>query len=130
MQVDNDFTHMHDIPLESKPCTITFTSKGQYLYIGNTCKEVDMYTADGLFLSTVAKKESWVWAVASKPHSDAGLLQFACGCEDGSVSYNSVSISTIHSLYKVRNCSASVAAEIDTCYTCSVTSVDECAYVM
>lgn len=90
-----------DVSLESKPCSVAFSTDGQYLYIGNTSKTLDVYTADGLYLSEVAKKASWIWAVAARPSSDAGLLQIACGCEDGSVSLESVSVSTVHALYKV-----------------------------
>lgn len=101
MQVDADFSDIMDVPLESKPCSVAFSTSGQYLYIGSTSKELDLYTVDGLHLSQVAKKGSWIWAVAPRPNSDTGLLQVACGCEDGSLSLESVSVSTVHALYKV-----------------------------
>ena len=100
MQVDTDFTDLMEVPLKSKPCSVAFSTGGQYIYIGGTSKHVDVYTADGFHLSQVAKKDSWVWAVAARPSSDTGLLQVACGCEDGSVSLESISVSTVHALYK------------------------------
>jgi WD40 repeat protein len=101
VQVDADFTDIMQVPLESKPCSVAFSSGGQYLYVGGTSKALDMYTADGLHLSTIATKDSWIWAVAPRPSSDTGLLQVACGCEDGTISFESIAVSTVHALYRV-----------------------------
>ena len=102
MQVDADFTDIIDVPLESKPCSVAFSSGGQYIYIGSTSKELAVHTAGGFHLCKVAQKSSWIWAVAARPSSDTGLLQVACGCEDGSISLESISVSTVHALYKAR----------------------------
>jgi intraflagellar transport protein 122 len=101
MQVDADFSEMKSVSLQCKPCAVQFSADGQYLSVGGTSKELQLYTAEGVYLTCIAKKSAWIWAVALKPASDAGLLQVACGCEDGSVSLESVSVSTVHGIYKV-----------------------------
>lgn len=101
LQTDGEPHGLKDVVLGFKPCTVEFSSNGSNLVVGGTSKKLELYTATGIFVSSLATKRSWIWAVSIRPGASNGLFHVACGTEDGSVCYESVSISTVHGLYKV-----------------------------
>ncbi len=70
----------------------------RYILIGGSSKEVRMYTKEGKFLQTVAKMNSWVWAVQPRPE----WRQIVLGCDDGSLVSCVTNFSTVHGLHQDR----------------------------
>jgi len=103
LQTDGEPHGLKDVALGFKPCAVEFSSNGSNLVVGGTSKKLELYTATGIFVCSLATKSSWIWAVSVRPGASHGLFHVGCGTEDGSVCYESVSISTVHGLYKVRN---------------------------
>jgi intraflagellar transport protein 122 len=66
-----------------------------------------MFSKDGVLIGDVAKKASWIWSVDCRPSSTSSLFQFACGCEDGSLSLENVNVATVHGLHQVRQSNGS-----------------------
>ena len=99
--MDGEPHGLKDVSLEYKPCAVAFSSNGDYLLVGGTGKTLQLYTAAGVFVSTLTTKSSWIWGLAVRPGLSKGLLNIGCGTEDGSVCYESIAISTVHGLYKV-----------------------------
>ena len=102
MQTKGTISKLADVELEFKPCTVTFTPDGQFVLVGGTSRGVRMFTREGVAVETVFDKDSWVWACACRPCDEGTALRIACGCEDGTISLQSVELGLAHSLYKVR----------------------------
>eukprot|EP00892_Ulva_mutabilis_P005266 jgi/Ulvmu1/3110/UM015_0150.1 len=99
-KMDGESHGLKDVTLGYKPCAMSFSSNGNYLVVGGTGKKLQLFTAAGIFVSTLTTKSTWIWGVAVRPGLSSGLLNIACGTEDGSVCYESTAISTVHGLYK------------------------------
>eukprot|EP00798_Chlamydomonas_sp_ICE-L_P028208 gene28208-31309_t len=87
-----------DRDLGFDPLSLSFFSSGEYIAVSGTDKNVQLYTRDGTFLTQIASRDSWVWAVRPRPkYNFVGL-----GCENGSIAtYQSIH-STVHGLYQDR----------------------------
>ena len=91
------------VTLGFKPLTVGYTWNGQFLLVGGTCNGVHMYTSEGIHVREIAAKGSWVWSAAACPSQTPDEVQLACGCEDGSVSLETVSIPVTQGLYQARS---------------------------
>jgi intraflagellar transport protein 122 len=54
-----------------------------------------MLTREGVYLTKVASRDAWVWAVRGGPKANFVAL----GCEDGSVAMLQLVFSTVHGLH-------------------------------
>lgn len=52
-------------------------------------------TSEGIYLTKLVVRDSWVWAVKARPKANF----VACGCEDGSILVLQLVFSTVHGLY-------------------------------
>lgn len=101
VQMDGEPHGLKDVTLGYKPCGLAISPNSNYMVVGGTAKRLELYTTAGIFVSTLSTKRSWIWAVGIRPGASSGSINVACGTEDGSVAYESVSISIVHGLYKV-----------------------------
>ncbi|NXT85018.1 IF122 protein, partial [Zapornia atra] len=87
-----------DRMLNFDPCCVSYFTKGEYLLLGGSDKQVSLFTKDGVRLGTIGEQSSWVWACKVKPDSN----YVAVGCQDGTISFYQLIFSTVHGLYKDR----------------------------
>ncbi|XP_059519635.1 intraflagellar transport protein 122 homolog isoform X3 [Myotis daubentonii] len=87
-----------DRPLNFDPCCISYFTKGEYILLGGSDKQVSLFTKDGVRLGTVGEQSSWVWTCKVKPDSNYVVV----GCQDGTISFYQLIFSTVHGLYKDR----------------------------
>uniref|UniRef100_A0A1A8F5N9 Intraflagellar transport protein 122 homolog n=1 Tax=Nothobranchius korthausae TaxID=1143690 RepID=A0A1A8F5N9_9TELE len=87
-----------DRMLNYDPCCISYFSKGEYIVMGGSDKQVSLYTKDGVRLGVVGEQTSWVWTCRVKPDSNLVVL----GCQDGTITCYQLNFSTVHGLYKDR----------------------------
>uniref|UniRef100_A0A8C6RX79 Intraflagellar transport protein 122 homolog n=1 Tax=Nannospalax galili TaxID=1026970 RepID=A0A8C6RX79_NANGA len=84
--------------LNFDPCCISYFTKGEYILVGGSDKQVSLFTKDGVRLGTVGEQNSWVWTCRVKPDSNYVVV----GCQDGTISFYQLIFSTVHGLYKDR----------------------------
>lgn len=60
-----------------------------------SCRCVHLLTKEGIYLTKVVARDSWVWAVKARPKANV----VACGCEDGSILMLQLVFATVHGLY-------------------------------
>ncbi|KAM8758928.1 intraflagellar transport protein 122 homolog isoform 2-T2 [Rhynchonycteris naso] len=87
-----------DRSLNFNACCISYFTKGEYILLGGSDKQVSLFTKDGVRLGTVGEQNSWVWTCRAKPDSN----YVAVGCQDGTISFYQLIFSTVHGLYKNR----------------------------
>ncbi|XP_013396252.1 intraflagellar transport protein 122 homolog isoform X2 [Lingula anatina] len=87
-----------DRHLEYDPCCVSWFSKGEYVVIGGSNKQVSLHTKEGVKLGTIGEQNSWVWCCRVRPDSN----YVAIGCQDGTIAYYQLIFSTVHGLYKDR----------------------------
>nr|XP_035129701.1 intraflagellar transport protein 122 homolog isoform X8 [Callithrix jacchus] len=87
-----------DRVLNFDPCCISYFTKGEYILLGGSDKQVSLFTKDGVRLGTVGEQNSWVWTCRVKPDSNYVVV----GCQDGTISFYQLIFSTVHGLYKDR----------------------------
>uniref|UniRef100_A0A2I3THK0 Intraflagellar transport protein 122 homolog n=1 Tax=Pan troglodytes TaxID=9598 RepID=A0A2I3THK0_PANTR len=87
-----------DRALNFDPCCISYFTKGEYILLGGSDKQVSLFTKDGVRLGTVGEQNSWVWTCQAKPDSNYVVV----GCQDGTISFYQLIFSTVHGLYKDR----------------------------
>ncbi|XP_074860903.1 intraflagellar transport protein 122 homolog isoform X1 [Carettochelys insculpta] len=87
-----------DRVLNFDPCCVSYFSKGEYILMGGSDKQVSLYTKDGVRLGMIGDQSSWVWTCKVKPDSN----YVAVGCQDGTISFYQLIFSTVHGLYKDR----------------------------
>eukprot|EP00164_Ancoracysta_twista_P001588 GFYU01002082.1.p1 GENE.GFYU01002082.1~~GFYU01002082.1.p1 ORF type:complete len:1195 (-),score=419.63 GFYU01002082.1:77-3661(-) len=80
------------------PCSIGYFSNGEYLVVGGSNKKVSMYTKHGVYLTTIAEKDDWVWCCKPRPKQN----YVALGCNDGTIAMCQLIFSTVHGLYQDR----------------------------
>nr|KAF6474415.1 intraflagellar transport 122 [Rousettus aegyptiacus] len=85
-----------DRSLNFDPCCISYFTKGEYILLGGSDKQVSLFTKDGVRLGTVGEQNSWVWTCKVKPESNYVVV----GCQDGTISFYQLIFSTVHGLYK------------------------------
>uniref|UniRef100_A0A2K6M283 Intraflagellar transport protein 122 homolog n=1 Tax=Rhinopithecus bieti TaxID=61621 RepID=A0A2K6M283_RHIBE len=85
-----------DRALNFDPCCISYFTKGEYILLGGSDKQVSLFTKDGVRLGTVGEQNSWVWTCQVKPDSNYVVV----GCQDGTISFYQLIFSTVHGLYK------------------------------
>ena len=90
------------VTLDFKPLTVAYTQDSRFLLVGGTSKGVHLYTGEGVCVDRVVTKGAWVWATAVRPGRAADELQIASGCEDGSVSLETVTLPVTYGLHEVR----------------------------
>ncbi|CAL1605566.1 unnamed protein product [Knipowitschia caucasica] len=89
-----------DRTLNYDPCCLSYFSKGEYIVMGGSDKQVSLYTKDGVRLGPIGEQSSWVWTCGVKP--DQGMNYVVLGCQDGTISCYHLIFSTVHGLYKDR----------------------------
>ncbi|KAM6256661.1 intraflagellar transport protein 122 homolog [Porphyrio hochstetteri] len=87
-----------DRMLNFDPCCVSYFTKGEYILLGGSDRQVSLFTRDGVRLGTVGEQSSWVWTCKVKPDSN----YVAVGCQDGTISFYQLIFSTVHGLYKDR----------------------------
>uniref|UniRef100_A0A8C3M563 Intraflagellar transport protein 122 homolog n=1 Tax=Chrysolophus pictus TaxID=9089 RepID=A0A8C3M563_CHRPC len=87
-----------DRMLTFDPCCVSYFTKGEYILLGGSDKQVSLFTKDGVRLGTIGEQSSWVWTCKAKPDSN----YVAVGCQDGTISFYQLIFSTVHGLYKDR----------------------------
>ncbi|XP_054834278.1 intraflagellar transport protein 122 homolog [Eublepharis macularius] len=87
-----------DRVLNFDPCCVSYFSKGEYILLGGSDKQVSLYTKDGVRLGTIGEQSTWVWTCKAKPDSN----YVAVGSQDGTISFYQLIFSTVHGLYKDR----------------------------
>ncbi|NXG25521.1 IF122 protein, partial [Grallaria varia] len=87
-----------DRELNFDPCCVSYFTKGEYLLLGGSDRQVSLFTKDGVRLGTVEEQNSWVWTCKVKPDSNYVVM----GCQDGTISFYQLIFSTVHGLYKDR----------------------------
>uniref|UniRef100_A0A673UB11 Intraflagellar transport protein 122 homolog n=1 Tax=Suricata suricatta TaxID=37032 RepID=A0A673UB11_SURSU len=87
-----------DRSLTFDPCCLSYFTKGEYILLGGSDKQVSLFTKDGVRLGTVGEQNSWVWTCKVKPDSNYVVV----GCQDGTISFYQLIFSTVHGLYKDR----------------------------
>uniref|UniRef100_A0A8C0PBV6 Intraflagellar transport protein 122 homolog n=1 Tax=Canis lupus familiaris TaxID=9615 RepID=A0A8C0PBV6_CANLF len=87
-----------DRSLNFDPCCLSYFTKGEYILLGGSDKQVSLFTKDGVRLGTVGEQNSWVWTCKVKPDSNYVVV----GCQDGTISFYQLIFSTVHGLYKDR----------------------------
>ncbi|NXW76150.1 IF122 protein, partial [Hirundo rustica] len=87
-----------DRVLNFDPCCLSYFTKGEYLLLGGSDRQVSLFTRDGVRLGTVGEQSSWVWTCKVKPDSNYVVI----GCQDGTISFYQLIFSTVHGLYKDR----------------------------
>ncbi|XP_040851170.1 intraflagellar transport protein 122 homolog isoform X3 [Ochotona curzoniae] len=89
---------MRERSLNFDPCCVSYFTKGEYILLGGSDKQVSLFTKDGVRLGTVGEQNSWVWTCKVKPDSNYVVV----GCQDGTISFYQLIFSTVHGLYKDR----------------------------
>uniref|UniRef100_A0A2I3H1M5 Intraflagellar transport protein 122 homolog n=1 Tax=Nomascus leucogenys TaxID=61853 RepID=A0A2I3H1M5_NOMLE len=89
-----------DRALNFDPCCISYFTKGEYILLGGSDKQVSLFTKDGVRLGTVGEQNSWVWTCQAKP--DSNYVSPITGVCDGTISFYQLIFSTVHGLYKDR----------------------------
>ncbi|XP_023561688.1 intraflagellar transport protein 122 homolog isoform X3 [Octodon degus] len=84
--------------LDFDPCCISYFSKGEYILLGGSDRQVSLFTKDGVRLGTIGEQGSWVWTCREKPDSNYVVT----GCQDGTIAFYQLVFSTVHGLYKDR----------------------------
>uniref|UniRef100_A0A8B9I4U1 Intraflagellar transport protein 122 homolog n=1 Tax=Anser brachyrhynchus TaxID=132585 RepID=A0A8B9I4U1_9AVES len=87
-----------DRMLNFDPCCVSYFTKGEYILLGGSDKQVSLFTKDGVRLGTIGEQSSWVWTCKAKPDSNYVVI----GCQDGTISFYQLIFSTVHGLYKDR----------------------------
>nr|XP_010307474.1 PREDICTED: intraflagellar transport protein 122 homolog isoform X1 [Balearica regulorum gibbericeps] len=87
-----------DRMLNFDPCCVSYFTKGEYILLGGSDKQVSLFTKDGVRLGTIGEQSSWVWTCKVKPDSNYVVI----GCQDGTISFYQLIFSTVHGLYKDR----------------------------
>jgi len=87
-----------DKELGFDPCSVSYFSNGEYICLGGTDKKVGLITKEGMRLTTIAERDSWVWCVKPRPKQNYVVV----GCEDGTLSMYQLIFSTVHGLYQDR----------------------------
>ncbi|NWZ31225.1 IF122 protein, partial [Asarcornis scutulata] len=87
-----------DRALNFDPCCVSYFTKGEYILLGGSDKQVSLFTKDGVRLGTIGEQSSWVWTCKAKPDSNYVVI----GCQDGTISFYQLIFSTVHGLYKDR----------------------------
>lgn len=102
MQVSGKAAATSAVTLGFKPLTVSYTQDGQFMLVGGTSNGVHMYTSEGVFVDRIVARGAWVWAAAARPGMGADMLQVAAGCEDGTISLETVVLPITYGLYEVR----------------------------
>lgn len=61
---------MRERSLNFDPCCVSYFTKGEYILLGGSDKQVSLFTKDGVRLGTVGEQNSWVWTCKVKPDSN------------------------------------------------------------
>lgn len=82
------------------PCSLSLAgggaTKSHFLIIAGSNKKVTLYSKEGIRLSELAVKDSWIWSSACQIGSDNVFL----GTDSGSVDLVQMSFDAVHALFK------------------------------
>lgn len=56
--------------LNFDPCCVSYFTKGEYILLGGSDKQVSLFTKDGVRLGAIGEQSSWVWTCKVKPDSN------------------------------------------------------------
>jgi len=56
--------------LNFDPCCVSYFTKGEYILLGGSDKQVSLFTKDGVRLGTIGEQSSWGWTCRAKPDSN------------------------------------------------------------
>ncbi|KAG9467612.1 hypothetical protein GDO78_014609 [Eleutherodactylus coqui] len=87
-----------DRSLGCDPCCVSYFSRGEYIVLSGSDRQVSLFTKDGVRLGTIGEQSSWVWTCKVKPDSNYVVV----GCQDGTLAFYQLIFSTVHGLYKDR----------------------------
>ncbi|KXZ55139.1 hypothetical protein GPECTOR_3g29 [Gonium pectorale] len=87
-----------DRELAFDPLCVSYFSSGEYITVSGTDRTVHLYTRDGTYLTKIADRDSWVWAVRPRPKHNF----VAVGTEGGGIAMFQLIFSTVHGLYQDR----------------------------
>lgn len=87
-----------DRALGFDPCCVNYFSKGEYIILSGSDRQVSLFTKDGVRLGAIGEQNSWVWTCRVKPDSNYVVI----GCQDGTLAFYQLIFSTVHGLYKDR----------------------------
>ena len=82
------------------PCSLSLAggggNKSHFLIIAGSNKKVTLYSKEGIRLTELAIKDSWVWSAACQPGSDKVIL----GTDSGAIDVLHMSFDSVHALFK------------------------------
>ena len=82
------------------PCSLSLAggggNKSHFLVIAGSNKKLTLYSKEGIRLTELAVKDSWVWAAACQPGSDKVIL----GTDSGGIDMVQMTFDPVHALYK------------------------------
>ncbi|PKU39300.1 hypothetical protein llap_10394 [Limosa lapponica baueri] len=67
-----------DRVLNFDPCCVSYFTKGEYILLGGSDKQVSLFTKDGVRLGTIGEQSSWVWTCKVKPDSNYVEKRLQC----------------------------------------------------
>jgi len=87
-------------PLRYYPCSISLagsgSNKSHYLIISGSNKKVLLYSKEGIRLSELASKDSWIWSCACQPGNERVIV----GADSGSIDLVQMNFDTVHTLFR------------------------------
>lgn len=80
------------------PCAISHFGSGEYVIMGGSNKQVQLWTADGTQMGSICQKEGWIWSCKAKPNQP----YVAVGSADGTITMYQIAFDIVHGLYNDR----------------------------
>ena len=80
------------------PCTVSFFDSGEYLLLGGSDREVNLWTPEGIKIGPICKQDSWIWSAKVHPTRSA----VAIATNDGVIATYNVMFHTVHGFYNDR----------------------------
>ncbi|KAJ1630940.1 hypothetical protein T492DRAFT_870790, partial [Pavlovales sp. CCMP2436] len=87
-----------DRELGYDPCCVSYFANGEYVVVGGASRGASLWTKDGVKLTQICARDSWVWTC--KPRPKANFV--AVGSQDGTIAMYQLQFHTVHGLYQER----------------------------
>lgn len=88
-----------DHSLDFDPCFFTYSVDGDFFFIGGSNKSTCLFSKEGIKLGLLGETQnSWIWSCQCRP----GGKEVVISCDDGTIACYSVTLVTVHGLYKDR----------------------------
>ncbi|KAJ3323550.1 hypothetical protein HDV06_001574 [Boothiomyces sp. JEL0866] len=78
------------------PTSVSYFSNGEYIILGGSNREVNLWTADGIQVGLICKKDGWIWSCKASPTAPYIVV----GSADGTISLYQVVFNTVHGFYE------------------------------